>query len=814
MSYLQNIAYKKIFYTVLYCFIAMRSLAQSDTTLSPKSSSRINSSLSGTITDVKTGYPLAGASVFIHDANKGIISKPDGSYKINNIPPGKYLVEVSYVGYSSNAQAITIRTETQQDFSLQQTAVEREAVTVTGVSSATRIKQNPQPVTIVRRQDFIERSSTNAIDAIAKLIPGVNAVSTGPAISKPFIRGLGYNRVLTINDDVRQEGQQWGDEHGIEIDDYGIQRIEVLKGPASMMYGSDAIAGVINIQSQVPAPEGVIKANFLSEYQTNNSLRGFYGNIGGTKNGFSWNAYGSYKGASDYKNKYDGYVFNSKFYNKNFGAMIGYRGNWGYSHLLVSSFDQHIGIIEGERDSATGAFLKALPNGEEAIATNNDFKELTPGIPFQHISHFKITTDNNFRIGNNNADVILAYQQNQRREFGNADEASVPGAWFNLQTLSYAMRWHLPYFNNWRTTFGVTGMYQTNQNKAEEAIIPDYDLFDIGGFIFSQYSKNKLTLSGGLRYDTRHDEGKALQEDGEPKFKAFTRSFANISGSAGISYEATKSLALKANIARGFRAPNFAELASNGAHEGTSRYEIGDKDLRSEVSLQADVGVELTTEHISLNTSVFYNHITNFIFYEHLQNSLGGDSIITDAQTGDALQAFRFTQQDADLYGAELSLDIHPHPLDWLHFENTFSCTRGKFSRAIDGSDNIPFIPAARILTTVAVDFLRKGDFVRNIRTGIESDYNFEQNNAFTGYNTETPTPGYWLVGANISADFVSKGKTICTLILTGENLGDVAYQNHLSRIKYTAVNNVTGRQGVFNAGRNFGIKLNVPLSF
>ena len=156
------------------------------------------------------------------------------------------------------------------------------------------------------------------------MVPGVNAVSTGPAISKPFIRGLGYNRVLTINDGVRQEGQQWGDEHGIEIDDYSVQRVEVLKGPASLMYGSDAIAGVINIISQQPAPEGTIKANFVSEYQTNNALRGFYGNIGGTKNGFSWNAYGTYKGAEDYKNKYDGYVFNSKFNNKNFGGMIGY----------------------------------------------------------------------------------------------------------------------------------------------------------------------------------------------------------------------------------------------------------------------------------------------------------------------------------------------------------------------------------------------------------------------------------------------------------------------------------------------------------
>lgn len=814
MTYLQKGILSKILPISVLYFVSVQLNAQTDSALNKSATHKTNYSLSGKITDSKNNTVLPGATILIHDLNRGAISKSDGSYQINNIPPGKYLVEVSYVGFASNVQTVDIKQAEQQNFALQQTAVEQEAVIVTGVSSATRIKQSPQPISVIKRQDFVNTPATNTIDALTKLVPGVNAVSTGPAISKPFIRGLGYNRVLTINDDVPQEGQQWGDEHGIEIDDYSVQHVEVLKGPASLMYGSDAIAGVINIQSQMPAPEGTIKANFLSEYQSNNALRGFYGNIGGTKNGFSWNAYGTYKGAEDYKNKYDSYVFNSKFYNKNIGGMIGYGGNWGYSHLLVSNFDQHLGIVEGDRDSTTGQFTKALPDGEEAIATNDDFKSISNEIPFQHIRHFKITSDNNFKIGSSSADVVVGYQHNQRQEFGNPDAISTPDAWFNLQTLDYAVRFHLPYVHNWKTTFGINGMYQTNQNKAEEVLIPDYNLFDIGGFVFTQYSKKKLTISGGVRYDTRHDDGKPLEQDGQTKFVAFTKNFSDISGSAGLSYEATKALALKANIARGFRAPNFAELASNGAHEGTNRYEIGNNDLKSEVSLQGDAGVELTTEHLSLDASLFYNHISNFIFYERVQNGTGSDSVLTDPQTGQQLDVFKFAQQNANLYGAELSLDIHPHPLDWLHFKNTFSYTRGKFSQSIDGSDNIPFVPAARLLTTLGANFLRKGNFIRNINAGIESDYNFAQDNPFTGYNTETPTPGYWLVGANLSADVASKGKTLCTLSLSAENLGNVAYQNSLSRFKYLSVNNVTGRQGVYNMGRNFGIKLNVPLSF
>ena len=212
--------------------------------------------------------------------------------------------------------------------------VEQEGVTVTGVSTATRLKQSSQPVAILKRTELLKISSSNIINSLTK-IAGVNALTTGPAISKPFIRGLGYNRVLVINDGIKQEGQQWGDEHGIEIDDYSVQRVEVLKGPASLMYGSDGLAGVINIQTLGPVAEGTINANVLGEYQTNSRLRGYYGNVAGTKNGFNFNAYGSYKAAQDYKNKYDGNVFNSKFNNKNFGGMLGYGGSWGHAYPVL-----------------------------------------------------------------------------------------------------------------------------------------------------------------------------------------------------------------------------------------------------------------------------------------------------------------------------------------------------------------------------------------------------------------------------------------------------------------------------------------------
>lgn len=769
--------------------------------------------LSGKVTDEKTGAPLAGATIFIHDINRNAVANDTGEYRTSFIPAGNYLVEVSYIGHASIVERLVVNGNTIKDFILKNAVVEHEGVTVTGVSTATRIKQSPQPVSILKRTELLKFSTSNIINSLGN-VAGVSALTTGPAISKPFIRGLGYNRVLVVNDGVKQEGQQWGDEHGIEIDDYSVQRVEVLKGPASLMYGSDGLAGVINIQSLSPVAEGTINANVLGEYQTNSNLRGYYGSVAGTKNGFSFNAYGSYKGAQDYKNKYDGYVFNSKFNDKNFGGMLGYGGSWGHAFIRTSNFNQRVGIIEGDREDSTGEFLKVMAGGGEEVVTNSDFKEIDPFIPFQHVQHFKLSSDNSFNIGKNKLDVFAGYQRNQRKEFGDPDNANEPVAYFDLETVNYSVKLNIPYKGSWKTSMGISGMLQNNKNRAEEVLIPDYNLFDIGGFVFTQYHKDKLSLSGGLRFDNRHVEGKELMDGSEIKFAAFTKNFSNVSGSAGISYEASKEVNLKVNIARGFRAPTLAELSSNGAHEGTNRYEIGNPDLGSETSLQADAGLEFNSEHITLGAGVFYNSINDFIYYRKLLNSAGNDSVVLDPGSGDLLNVFKFDQQNAHLYGVEFNMDIHPHPLDWLHFENTFSLTKARFADAIDGSENVPGIPAARYLAQLKGNFLPKGILVRNLYASLESDYTFRQNNAFTGYNTETATPAYWLLNASIGTDIMSKGQTLFTISLNGNNLTDVAYQNHLSRLKYTAINNVTGRKGVFNVGRSFAVKVNVPLSF
>lgn len=767
--------------------------------------------ISGKITDAGSGSPIRGVSIFLADSKIGAQTDKDGHYSIPNIPEGVHLLEFSHIGYNSQVIQVRISGTTQLDIRLTASVVENNAVIVTGVSNATQLKKAPFQVSILRKEDFRQQTASSLVEALTH-IPGIAAFSTGPAIAKPVIRGLGFNRVITIHDGIRQEGQQWGEEHGLEIDAAGVNRVELLKGPASLMYGSDAMAGVLNVISHEALPNNSMRLNFLSEYQTNNRSREVHGNWGGNINGINWNFYGTTQAAADYQNAYDGRVFNSKFRQTNLGGHIGYNGNWGYSHLIWSRYDLKTGLIEGERDPM-GYFIKSIAGGGTTRATQQDFLSTTPDFPYQRIRHQKLVWDNQLKIGSGKMQVIAGYQRNQREEFGNVDDPEERELFFDLKSVNYSAQYHFAEKSGWQTSLGASGMYQKNSNRGAEQLIPDYTLNDWGGFLYSKKSIQKINLSAGVRYDSRSLNAAPLMDGSDIKGSAFKKTFSNISASAGITAQLNKQLNIKLNLARSFRAPNMAELASNGAHEGTTRYEYGSLDLKSEVSTQFDAGLEFNTDHVSFNAAAYYNNFSNFIYYRKLENTSGSDSLVE--LNGESLTAFRFDQQGAVLSGFEAGIDIHPHPLDWLHIENTFSFVRGRFKSKIEQSDAIPFIPAPRLLTEFRANIGKLDASVRNLYLKFEIDNNFTQEQVFSTYNTETPTAGYTLLNFGAGAEFTStEGKTLFKIYFAANNLTDKAYQNHLSRLKYTSENLATGRTGVFNMGRNLSFKILVPLQF
>lgn len=791
---MQKIKYLFVFLLItnFYCVI-IASAANDDA----------RAALSGIVTDASTNTPLSNANVYIHELKLWATTNSNGEYQFTNLPNGSFTMEVSHVSYKSFISSVLIKGNTIKNISLTETVVEGESVTVTGVSSATQLKYAPAHISIITKKELERSSGNNLLDAVARQ-PGVSIVTTGPAIAKPFIRGLGYNRVVTINDGIRQEGQQWGDEHGIEVDEYSAQRVEVLRGPASLMYGSDAIGGVINILTNVPVPDNTIRANLSASRNTNNNMWGQYANIAGNINGFNWNAYGSFKNAGDYKNKYDGQVLNSRFNEKNFGGYIGLNKSWGYSHLIFSNFNQRLGMVEGKRDEKGNFIL-------DGYVLNNDLRNSKKVlVPNQQVNHLKLALDNSFSFNNGSRITVLAgFQHNVRKEFAKADHPDEPAAYFDLKTVNYSAAYHLPVSgNNWKTSFGINGMSQNNINKGAEAIIPNYNLFDFGIYGYTSKTLNKTTLSGGLRYDLRDLNSRFMKDGTDTKFEAFKKQFYNFSASLGVSHDINQHVSLKANMSRGFRAPTVAELAANGEHEGTMRYEIGNNNLKSESSLSFDAGLQVTTEHIDLIVAPFYNRINNYIYYERLLGLNGQDSLINNIPT------FRFTQQNVSLAGLELNFDLHPHPLDWLHFENSLSIVSGKFIKAVDGSQNLPLIAPARLLTELRAEFPRELKTFKNFYVKLEMDNVATQNKFFAGYNTETATKGYTLLNAGIGSDIEIGGKKRASLFLAINNITDAAYQSHLSRLKYLAENPATGRTGVFNMGRSFNMRLMIPFEW
>ena len=765
--------------------------------------------LTGKVLDKASGKALPGASVYLPEIKKGTIADGEGKFKLQ-LEAGSHVMEISYVGYATDVENITLQKNTDINFTLISSVLEGGNVIVTSFLRATSTRRTPTPVTIIKKEELFRGVATNLIDALAK-VPGVSQITTGPAISKPIIRGLGYNRVVVMNDGIRQEGQQWGDEHGIEIDEYNVSRIEVLKVPASLIYGSDALAGVINIISNVPVSEGIIKGNVISNYQSNNRMMGNHFDLAGNKKGYIWGINFSGKNAGDYKNKYDGYVFNSRFFERNGGGYIGLDKNWGYSQLSFSNFYQNLGIVEGDRADDGQFIMMKDVNGiaEEMIVGSEDSKSFSPSAPMQKIQHTKYTLDNNIKLGSDRLKATFGLQRNQRMEFGNVLDLNEKELYFDLSTFNYSIQYLKAEKNNWKNTFGINGMQQNNTNRGEEALVPDYNSFDIGAFYYTQKRTDKTSWSGGLRYDQKWMNyfNPALDDN-----KESNKQFNNISGAIGVAHDISEQLTLKFNIARGFRAPNMAELASFGAHEGTNRFEYGNEALISEKSLQFDAAIEWNNEHMSIAGNVFYNTVKDYIFYQKLTAKSGGDSIIVE--NGDDLYAFAFRQKDAHLYGAELNVDFHPHPLDWLHVENSLSLIRGQFKEALDGSTNLPGIPSARLLSEIRIEMFKKSKAIRNSFINMQLDNVFAQNNPFVGYNTETVTSAYTILNIGFSTQVQHKNKTLFSVSLVGQNIADVAYQNHLNRLKYGPINEATGRMGVFNMGRNFSLKINVPLQF
>ncbi|MDN5288698.1 MAG: TonB-dependent receptor [Mucilaginibacter sp.] len=784
--------------------------------------------------------PLSYASVSVKGLGKGASTNTKGYFEIKNIPAGTYGITITSIGYEAETISVTIKGNEPavQNISLKEKPSKLNEVVVTGVSRATQLRSNPVPIAVMTKKDIEQHVNNNIIDAIVKGVPGVSAVTTGPNISKPFIRGLGYNRVLTLYDGVRQEGQQWGDEHGIEIDQYGIGRAEVVKGPASLTYGSDALAGVINLIPYIPnGDDGKLNGDVITDYHTNNGMIGTSVGLSYKKDNWKYAFRATAKTAHDYQNKIDGFVYNTGFREFNLSGIVRVDKSWGYSQIGGTLYDNRQEIPDGSRDSITRQFTKQIYEADKdniknrPIVSDDELHSYKIAPLHQRIQHYRVYTNNSFKTGDGSINTSLAFQQSIRREYNHPTVPEQPGLYVVLNTINYDVRYNLPRLGGVETTIGINGMYQTNRSKAATDFpIPDYNLFDAGSFLFAKKSFGKLDISGGIRYDNRHiswnnfyvgtnaqtgfgqqvrlpdTAGASLQ------FPQFKHTYQGVSGSLGLTYNLSDRLLFKANIARGYRAPNITEIGSNGLDPGAHIVYLGNRSFNPEFSLQQDLGFLAYLPDMDIIAEVFNNNIDNYIYQARLNDANGHPVVIVPGNS-----TYQYQQSKARLYGAELTLNLHPQSIKWLALDNSMSYVTGinknpqLIAKYGDAAKYLPFIPPLHIRSALKATLPGTYGVFTKLNARVEADAYTNQNHFYALDNTETFTKGYTLINAGLGFT-VKPAKATSSFyefFLQADNLFDTAYQSNLNRLKYFEYyqSSPNGHTGIYNMGRNISVK-------
>lgn len=783
-------------------------------------------SLSGHVTDSLSHKPVEGAMIYIPQLRFGAVSDRQGNYKLGSLPKGIYDVEVQTMGYATLFRQVTIQGNARLDFVVTISYSPLRQVVVTSLGNLTSTQRSPVPVSIVNHDRILESSSNTAIDLITSL-PGVSATSEGVGTTKPQINGLGFDRVLTLMDGLRQEDFQWGDDHGILIDPYAVYDAEVIRGPASLQYGASAEAGVISFKSAPFVPDGTTQGSWLSEYHTNNGYIGNAFHIGGNHNGFIYDLKASGELAHSYWNPKDGYVWGSAWNQGNVRLVLGVNRPRGYSRLTLSALYRRIQVPDGNRDSATGRFLFDYPQHGKEFPTLKDFLSYDATIASdKKLGEYQAWWQNSINVGTGKLGIDVGFTTSEHHDI---DSGTIGQNNMAVYDIPYNLKYQ--YVNvekRLKLTTGFTGTYEYMHNLSAPPApyevdyeIPNYRNFEIGGFAIAEKTIKALTISGGLRYDVTHfngdgmslsDEGTIVPE-GTPgssvQFTAFNNTYSGWSGSAGASYQLPHNNYVKFNVSRSFRAPAINELTSNGLNIGSNAVQLGNINLKAEQGYQFDLAYGHNGKDISYEVDGFYNHINNFIFADRTDSVSQGYPVYEYVSSNTAV-----------LTGVTAFLNIHPAAAKWVEMSNGFTYIYTYLPHAPDSARHLPWIPAPHLNSELKFHLAdRKNSVFRQVVLKVGLSHYWEQNNVYSALYTELPSVSYTLVNAGLGANIVrpATGTVICSVFVNCTNLTNIAYADHLNLAQYFYAQNgnpvtVTNqRQGVFNMGRDFTFKVVFP---
>ncbi|PWH85694.1 TonB-dependent receptor [Brumimicrobium oceani] len=710
--------------------------------------------IKGKIIHAETKEAIPFAKVGFPGINMFTSANENGEFFFDHLPESRLTIKVSAFDFKVLLEEVDLSKKETLVLSLTPLHTVFEEVKITASEGRVQ-RENITSIAIASKEELFQTGATTLGESLIQ-IPGVQSSSVGMGISKPIIRGLSGMRVVTYNNGLRIENQQWGSDHGMAASELGLGKVEVVKGPSSLLYGADALGGVIHFIDEPYLQKGK-SDGYVSTKLESNSL-GTTNEVGFRIHKGKWraNVHANYINHADFQLPDAQFIKNSRFWGSNFKTSLGYRHKNYQLNIRYQLSYLRLGI--------PGHSHNANP---EAIDFISNVRKREGTLPAQYNFNNFLLIENTIFFNRSNLLIELGNTNSDLQEYD--EKVTLPFTHLNVNNSTYNIRYTYRLTDEIGLKTGVQGMAKINKNRfpSSSLLIPDANSFDNGIYALMDYERGKWRFQGGLRYDVRYLSVKSsagldssLITNINPE--AMNRTFQGLNYSAGFVRNAEKT-SLRFNASSGYRAPHLSELKSDGFHHGSLRYERGDENLKSEHAIQLDLALELHYDHLEIVINPYYNRISNFIYLNQSEDFAGSFPI------------FEYGQADvAHLYGGEIGFHYHPHKIHRLHINSNFSAT---IAETQDG-EAISLIPQPNFNTSIRFDIKNKHKVsFKNII--LEHIYYLPQNRV--GAN-ETFSVDYHLVNL---ATHLSIGKAENLDISTGiRNVLNTNYRGHLSALK------------------------------